>query len=139
MAEAQFWIGIHGVIAQARRVLVLRRAQRTTYRPGHWDLPGGHLAHNETMEECLIREIAEETGLEVEIERMLGLNQAEDGPYVQVIYACRLAGERRAVRLSPNEHDDARWIEAPALGRLEGLIPYLAAVVRRGMLDYLTR
>lgn len=139
MAEAQFWIGIHGVIVDDARVLVLRRAARMTYRPGHWDLPGGHLALNETMEECLLREIAEETGLTVEIERMLGLNQAQDGPYVQVIYACRLAGERRAVRLSPSEHDDARWIDADALGRLEGMIPYLAAVVRRGMLDYLTR
>jgi len=139
MAEAQFWIGIHGVIVDEGRILVLRRAPRMSYRPGHWDLPGGHLASNETMEECLRREIAEETGLTVEIERMLGLNQAEDGPYVQVIYACRLAGEPRAVRLSANEHDEARWIEARALGGLEGLIPYLAAVVRRGMLDYLTR
>ena len=31
------------------------------YKPGAWDLPGGHLAANETFEEGLAREVAEET------------------------------------------------------------------------------
>jgi 8-oxo-dGTP diphosphatase len=138
MAEAQFWIGVHGVIAEGGRILVLRRAARMAYRPGHWDLPGGHLSLNETIEECLHREVAEETGLEVEILRMLGLNQASDGPYVQVIYACRPVGENRAIRLRENEHAEARWVEPGVLSRYDALIPYLSAVLRRGMIDYLS-
>jgi 8-oxo-dGTP diphosphatase len=134
MAEAQFWIGIHGVIADGGQILVLRRAPRMAYRPGHWDLPGGHLSPNETIEECLHREIAEETGLEVQIDRLIGLNQAADGPYVQVIYACRSKDARRTIRLHAGEHDDARWIEPQALAQLGDLIPYLAALVRRGLI-----
>jgi 8-oxo-dGTP diphosphatase len=138
MAEAQFWIGVHGVIAEGGRILVLKRAARMPYRPGHWDLPGGHLSHNETIEACLRREVAEETGLEVEILRMIGLNQANDGPYVQIIYACKPSGENRSIRLRENEHVEARWVEPRLLGQFDPLIPYLAAVLSRGMIDYVT-
>jgi len=86
--EAQFWIGVHGVIiGEASRILLLRRVPAMLYRPGHWDLPGGHLALGEDIHECLHREVAEETGLEVELGPLLGLNKTNDGPYVQVIFA----------------------------------------------------
>jgi ADP-ribose pyrophosphatase YjhB (NUDIX family) len=139
MAEAQFWIGVHGVIAEDGRVLVLRRAPHTVYRPGHWDLPGGHLAVNESIEQCLLREVAEETGLNVEIERMIGLNKAPAGPWVQMLYACRTNRGRGDLRLSPEEHDDARWATVAEIRELDNLIPYLDAVLRRGLLDYLAR
>src|SRR5260370_37753148 len=109
MAEAQFWIGVHGVIVEDARLLVLRRAQRMVYKPGAWDLPGGHLALEETLEHCLRREIGEETGLEVEIVRMLGVRKASARPYVQVIYACKPAGSRRELGLQAPGQSGARW------------------------------
>ncbi|HZO82408.1 MAG TPA: NUDIX hydrolase [Candidatus Binataceae bacterium] len=137
MAEAQFWIGVHAVIAEHRRIVVLRRAARMPYRPGHWDLPGGHLALGEEFEQCLMREVAEETGLEVEIERMLGLHKLPPDPYVQALYACRPAGERRALKLRPDEHIEGRWVSLAELAAMRDLIPYLARMLKLGMLDYL--
>ena len=136
MAEAQFWIGVHGVIVEDARLLVLRRAQRMVYKPGAWDLPGGHLALEETLEHCLRREIGEETGLEVEIERMLGVRKASARPYVQVIYACKPAGSRRELVLQPREHSDARWVTVEELTALGELIPYLEDLVKLGMLGH---
>jgi 8-oxo-dGTP pyrophosphatase MutT (NUDIX family) len=137
MAEAQFWIGIHGVIEHNGRTLLLRRAPRLSYRPGSWDLPGGHLAVAETFEECLLREIGEETGLRVRIDRMLGVHKMPETPYVQVLYACRPMGESREVCLQPQEHVEARWVTIEEIGNLGELIPYLDHALRRGLLDHL--
>lgn len=42
----------------------------------YWMLPGGGLDFGETFEACAIREIREETGLDISIERMLYLSEA---------------------------------------------------------------
>jgi 8-oxo-dGTP diphosphatase len=134
--EAQFWIGVHGVIiGEDGRILLLRRAPAILYRPGHWDLPGGHLALDEDIHECLHREVAEETGLEVKLSPLLGLNKANDGPYVQMIFACRPKQPVRQLRLRPQEHDAAQWITVAQMRQLPRLIPYLSAILNRGMLD----
>jgi 8-oxo-dGTP diphosphatase len=138
MAELQFWIGVHGVIEEAGKILVLRRAPSMIYKPGAWDLPGGHLAADETFEEGLGREVAEETGLKIEIDRLLGANKTP-GPYVQLLFACRPDGPPREVTLQAHEHSQWRWV---TLGEIAGLgerIPYLDQIIARGMLDWLAR
>ena len=137
MAETQFWIGVHGIIVERGRLLVLRRAARMSYRAEHWDLPGGHLALGESIEECLAREIAEETGLAIEIERGLGLYKTPSEPYVQALFACRRAQGRGEIVLRPDEHIESRWVTLAELERMERLIPYLEGIMRRGMLDFM--
>ena len=135
MAEVQFWIGVHGVIAERGRLLVLRRAAVMPYRPGCWDLPGGHLTLGESFEECLAREVGEETGLQIKIERPLGLYKAPSEPYVQALFACRALDASREVVLMPDEHIESRWVTAGELSRMNDVIPYLDGMLRCGMLD----
>ena len=134
MAEQQFYVGIHGVIANRGRILVLRRAPGMPYRPGSWDLPGGHLALGESFEDCLIREVKEETGLDVSIERMLGMHSMFSEPYLQALYACRLTVFQN-LQLRPDEHVEHRWVTLVEMEGLE-LIPYLESILKRRMLDY---
>jgi 8-oxo-dGTP diphosphatase len=138
MAESQFWIGVHGVIEDQGKILVLQRAPSMTYKPGAWDLPGGHLAAHETFQECLAREVAEETGLEIAIDRILGVNKAP-GPYVQLLYACRPSSAQPEVTLRPHEHSQCRWITVSGIADLGERIPYLDQIIARGMLDWVTR
>ncbi len=135
MAEAQFYVGVHGVIANRGRILVLRRAPTMGYAPGAWDLPGGHLAIGESAEECLLREVKEETALDVALEGLLGVNSMIGQPYLQVIYACRLS-VYQAVRLRPDEHVESSWVKPKELVAMD-TIPYLAGILKRGMLAYL--
>jgi 8-oxo-dGTP diphosphatase len=108
-----------------------------TYKPGHWDLPGGHLAYTESFEECLRREVQEETGLEVEIGCLLGLIKRPPGPFVQALYSCKPVSTPSLTRiqLRPDEHDDARWVAPNEIRALSPLIPYLEQVVRCGLPD----
>lgn len=134
MAETQFFVGVHGVIANRGRLLVLKRSDRANYCPWAWDLPGGHLSLGESAEEGLRREIKEETSLDVVVERLLGLHNMIDEPYMQALYACRLT-VYRSLKLQPDEHLEARWVTPAELEELE-LIPYLERILKRGMLAH---
>ncbi len=134
MAEDQFWVGVHGVIARGGKLLVLKRAPSMTYKPDTWDLPGGHLALGESFEECLAREIEEETGLGVTTPRLLGIHNSV-GLYIQMIFVCAIAGDTDEIRLRPHEHIESGWVALSELTQLE-LIPYLDGIMRRGMLDF---
>ncbi len=40
---------------------------------GNWSFPGGVMEIGETLEQCVIRETKEETGLDIELTRLLGI------------------------------------------------------------------
>ncbi|MBO0853902.1 MAG: NUDIX domain-containing protein [Nocardia sp.] len=56
------------VVDDVGRVLMQRRGDS-----GNWSLPGGIMELGETLENCVIRETREETGLEIEITGLLGI------------------------------------------------------------------
>jgi ADP-ribose pyrophosphatase YjhB (NUDIX family) len=84
------------------RVLLIRRGKQPLY--GRWVVPGGTVELGEPLEQALVREIREETGLEVEpLELITVFDSIErDGErvlyhYVIVDYLCRWrSGEARA-------------------------------------------
>ena len=51
--------------------IVLVRRNTVPFR-GYWALPGGRAEPNETVEQAIIREVKEETGLDVEIVTKIG-------------------------------------------------------------------
>jgi len=48
-------------------VLLTKRSINLRTFPGAWVLPGGHIELGESLEECVIREIYEETGVKIEM------------------------------------------------------------------------
>ncbi len=57
-------IGTAVWVRKYNKVLLGTRMKKQGY--GTWALPGGHLEINETLEECILRETLEESGLEVQ-------------------------------------------------------------------------
>lgn len=66
--------GVAAFIQDAEgRVLLTRRADN-----GRWCLPGGHVDSGESVAEACVREVLEETGLHVEIQRLIGVYSTPD-------------------------------------------------------------
>jgi 8-oxo-dGTP diphosphatase len=66
------YVGIGGIIVHEGRVVLVKR--RFEPLAGQWSIPGGAVETGETLDACLIREMAEETGFLVEV-----------GPVVEVL------------------------------------------------------
>lgn len=64
----------HALVRDGERILLVQRARPPL--AGHWGLPGGGVELGETVEAALIREVAEETGLQVRLSRFLGFVDA---------------------------------------------------------------
>ena len=104
------------VLDDAGRLLLIRRANEPGR--GRWSVPGGRVEAGETDHQALIREVAEETGLAVEITRWLGdvHRPAPDGAVLDIHdYSCRVIG---GTLRAGDDAGDARWCDAETLASL---------------------
>jgi 8-oxo-dGTP diphosphatase len=96
------YVGVGGVVLIDGRVVLIRRGKEPLR--GRWVIPGGTVELGETLQEALVREMREETGLLVRPrDVVLVFDRIQrDGPtveyhYVIVDYACDyVSGELRA-------------------------------------------
>jgi len=89
--------GVGAVIVDSGRVLLVQRGREPL--KGHWTLPGGLVELGESLTEGVVREVREETGLEVEPAELVELVDRiyrEDGRvryhYIIADYLCRVTG-----------------------------------------------
>jgi 8-oxo-dGTP diphosphatase len=84
-------IRYQAAIVQDHQVLLVH-VLRLNARRSFWVLPGGGMEPGESETECLLREVREETGLRVEIERLLTDEAMPSHSYYQrrKTYLCRM-------------------------------------------------
>lgn len=109
------------------RLLLVRRVNEPGR--GRWSVPGGRVEAGETDHEAVRREVAEETGLLVEITGHAG-SVARPAPLGAVFdiqdYVCRPTG---GVLRPGDDADDVRWCDGATLAELplvDGLLDALA-------------
>lgn len=82
---AQPLVSCHALVRSGDRVLLVQRGRPPLV--GHWGLPGGGIELGETVESAILREVAEETGLEVAVTRFLGhMDAIERGNLQRIRY-----------------------------------------------------
>lgn len=73
-----------------------------------WEYPGGMVEPGETFQDALIREIKEETGVDVEITGFIGLCKNVEKDVVNIDFSCRyLKGELT----TSNESSEVMWVK----------------------------
>lgn len=101
--EYTFNIRITGILIENNEILLV---QQKLSDKRNWSLPGGRLERGETLSQGLIREMKEETGLDVEIVRMLYLCDvaASSNTILHITFLIkRIGGE---IELPSNEFDE---------------------------------
>ncbi len=88
------------IIGKDGRSVILIRRLNPPFKD-YYALPGGFVEVGERLEDALKREVREEAGLEVEVERIIGIydepNRDPRGHVVTVAYLCReVGGELKA-------------------------------------------
>jgi mutator protein MutT len=114
-------VGVGAIIIERNRVVLVKRGRAPLL--GEWSIPGGMLEVGETLREAGVREVLEETGLQVEVGELLGVfdrivrddEQRTLYHYVLIDFLCRrIAGEP----LAGCDAVEARWFTREEIGAL---------------------
>lgn len=119
----------------AGRLLMERRTDN-----GRWGLPGGTHQAGESISQTVVREVAEETGLVVEVDRMVGIYtdprrviEFSDGEVRQEFSMCFAAHVIDGELKTSAESFEVAWVEPETLDRLD-----IAPTTRRRIVDALS-
>ncbi|MGB9936423.1 MAG: NUDIX domain-containing protein [Methanobacterium sp.] len=82
---------VDAVIIYENKFIVLIKRKKDPYA-GLWALPGGFVEYGETVENATIREVKEETGLEIELKGIVGVySDPQRDPRGHTVTICYLA------------------------------------------------
>ncbi len=125
-------LGVGGAVVREGRLLLVRRASRRGR--GNWQIPGGFVEQDETIEAAVVREVAEESGVVAEVEGVLGIRNRYDpdnGNSVYVILALRpVSGEPTP---DAREVDRAGYFSLAEIDQLEQVPAINREVARRAL------
>lgn len=127
--EPKLFVATKAFIVHQGKVLLLRESSQYTdgANAGRYDVPGGRIKPGQHFQESLLREIAEETGLPVKVDKPFFMNEwrpVVKGEQWQIVGTFLLVhAEHNAVQLSA-DHDHFVWIE-PKEYKNYNLIPNL--------------
>lgn len=83
-----FRIGVFALIFDDQGHILLGHRRDTDW----WNLPGGGMELEEAVDEALCREVREETGLEVKVERLVGVYSKPQKQEVVLTFRCNVTG-----------------------------------------------
>jgi 8-oxo-dGTP diphosphatase len=123
-------VAAYALVVRDDEVLLVRNSPRGPY-PGGWTLPGGGIDHGESPQQAAVREVHEETGLDLTVGEVLTVadshfegtapsGRTEDFHTVQIIFEGTVSGDRAPRVLDVGgTSDEAAWVP---LGDLDGLV-----------------
>jgi len=129
-------VGVGAVVVERNRVLLVRRGQEPL--KGKWSLPGGLLELGESIQDAVIREVREETGLAVQpvelVELLDRIHRESDRVryhYVIADFLCRVVG---GTLQAASDADEVRWVERAEWNSHSALVldPVTVRVIEAG-------
>ena len=109
---AKLRVRVCGICIQNDKLLLVRHGS-TVNNTAFWAPPGGGLQYGETLQACLKRELQEETGLEVQVERFLFINEFLQPPLhaVEFFFEAKITGGVLSTGTDPEAATGEQLIE----------------------------
>jgi 8-oxo-dGTP diphosphatase len=124
-----FVVVVKAIIKKDNQVLFLKRA-KNSYDGGKWDLPGGKLEGTEKLEEALIREVYEETGIVCKTSHPTYVTSSyvehKKKNYIIIVYECQYIS---GGVILDDEHSQWQWKEESNIPSLD-LSKYLKSIYK---------
>jgi len=101
------------IIERDGKVLLVRHP-----KSDHWEFPGGRLNKGELPEEGLIREVKEELGVDIELQRIVAVNTFalyDEGDHLTIAYYATLKDPEQPLVLEEIEIAEVKWIDKTQL------------------------
>lgn len=87
LTQPSFNAGVAALIFDEQgRILLFKH----TYRKYEWGIPGGALEYNEQPADAVVREFYEETGIHIEVEKLIKVASAREFPHLSIVYLCKI-------------------------------------------------
>lgn len=110
-------ITVDAIIEKDDKILLIKRKNEPF--KGEWALPGGFVEYGESVEDAIIRESKEETGLDITIKTLLGVyskpGRDPRGHVVSICYVATATGEE----MGGSDADDATFFALEEIKKLK--------------------
>ena len=125
-------VGVGGAVVDDGRLLLVRRSSRRG--GGSWQIPGGFVEQNETMELAVVREVEEEAGVKTTVQGVLGIRNRYDEEGGNSLYIVMLLS-RQSGEPNPDmkEVDRAKYFTLAEIQALEQISPVNIEVAKRAL------
>ena len=106
-------VGVGALIVDDKgRLFLARRGPKAKNERGLWEFPGGSVEYGETLAEALVREMAEEYGVEIAVGELLDVVDhilPEEGQHwVSPTFVCRIVSGQARI-LEPAKCSEIGW------------------------------
>ncbi len=123
-------LGVGGAVVHDNRLLLVRRASRRGR--GNWQVPGGFVEPDETIEQAVIREVAEEAGVIAKVDGVLALRNRYDPDIGNSIYIVLLLHPVSGEPTPDNEEvDRAEYLTLEEIQALDQIPPINLEIAQR--------
>lgn len=119
-------IAVGAICVHDGELLLIRR--RNDPARGRWSLPGGRVEAGELLADALVREVREETGLQIAVGELAGILEVpQDTHYVILDYFATVEGS--STPLAADDATEARWVALGDVARMD-LTPRFVETLR---------
>ena len=126
-------IYVSTVVENEGKFILVRENKEQCY--GKWNIPSGHVEENEVITRAAVREVKEETNLDVELEGLIAVynNMFENFNSISFVFSCNIT-QKTKIDFDKNEIIETKWFTFEELKNMKEELRdynYIIEAIRR--------